>query len=118
MQRLLIQNCLKQNLPGSILLTDATLKACSEDPDECEVGEIIARSIATGDNALVVAAVSDGELESLPFSFFKKSVYGRGGKFGAYGAPEDVKTVSDKTADGVRCILDDRCSVQTRGLFV
>ena len=91
-------------LSGNILVTDATLKACSEDPDECEVGEIIARSIATGDNALVVAVVSDGDLESLPFSFFKKSVYGRGGKFGAYGAPEDVKPVSDKTANGVRYV--------------
>ena len=58
-------------------MTESTLKACSEDPDECTIGEIIARSIATGDNALVVATEKDGELSALPFSFFKKAIYSR-----------------------------------------
>ena len=62
---------------GAILVSEATLKACSEDPDACEVGEIIARSIATGDNALVIATERDAELEALPFSFFKKAIYSR-----------------------------------------
>jgi hypothetical protein len=62
---------------GAILVSEATLKACSEDPDACEVGEIIARSIATGDNALVIATEREAELEALPFSFFKKAIYSR-----------------------------------------
>ena len=58
-------------------MSEAVLQACSEDPDACEVGEIIARSIATGDNALVIAAERDAELEALPFAFFKKAIYSR-----------------------------------------
>ena len=67
----------KKRRAGAILVSEATLKACSEDPDACEVGEIIARSIATGDNALVIATERDAELEALPFSFFKKAIYSR-----------------------------------------
>jgi len=63
--------------PGAILVSEAVLQACGEDPDACEVGEIIARSIATGDNALVIAAERSAELEALPFSFFKKTIYSR-----------------------------------------
>lgn len=90
--------------PGEILVTEAIVKACDEDPDRCDYGQIIARSIATGDNAIVVAAETDIELEQIPFSFFKKSIYGRGGKFGAYGEPADVKPVADSTTNGVRMI--------------
>ena len=90
--------------PGPILVTEETVQACGEDPDQCEFGEIIARSIATGDNALVLAAETDGDLEDLDFSFFKKTVFSRGGKFGAYGAPEDVKALKDVTSNGVRTI--------------
>jgi len=64
-------------MSGPILVTEQTLKACGEDPDECDRGEIIARSIATGDNALVLATVRDGEVEELPFVFFKKAIFGR-----------------------------------------
>ena len=99
---------------GPILVNEAVLKACSEDPDECGVGEIIARSIGMGDNALVLVTESDDPLEEIPFSFFKKTIYGRGGKFGAYGAPEDVKAVSDKTANGVRT-LDIKWNTFTPG---
>jgi hypothetical protein len=38
----------------------------------------------------------------------------RGGKFGAYGAPEDVKTVSDTIANGVRT-LDVKWNTFTPG---
>jgi len=100
--------------PGPILMTEATIKACSEDPDECDKGEIIARSIATGDNALVLAFLTNRELGEIPFSFFKNNIFGRGGKFGAYGEPEVVKTVSDKTQNGVRT-LDIKWNTFTPG---
>jgi len=90
--------------PGKILITDERLDGCRDDPDKCDFGEIIARSIATGDNALVLVKNTDKEVSKLPFEFFKKSIFSRGGKFGAYGAPEDVKAVEDKTENGVRTL--------------
>ena len=32
-------------------------------------------------------------LADLPFDYFKRAIYSRGGRFGAYGAPEDVKVL-------------------------
>lgn len=91
--------------PGRIVITDERLALCAQDPDKCDFGEIIARSIATGDNALVLAKNTDKDVASLPTEFFKKTIFSRGGKFGAYGAPEDVKFVEDKTEGGKRTLV-------------
>ncbi|KAJ1492684.1 hypothetical protein T484DRAFT_1742376 [Baffinella frigidus] len=101
--------------PGALLVNEASVNACREDPDKCDVGEIIARSIATGDNALLLVVPAGGKtLEELDTTFFKKAVFSRAGKFGAYGAPEDIKFVKDKVAEDTRT-LDVKFNTFTPG---
>ena len=42
--------------PGPLILSTALRDACFQDPDKCVFGDMLARSVAGGDNAFVVSA--------------------------------------------------------------
>ena len=42
--------------PGPLILSTALRDACFQDPDKCVFGDMIARSVAGGDNAFVVGS--------------------------------------------------------------
>ena len=41
--------------PGPLILSTALRDACFQDPDKCVFGDMLARSVAGGDNAFVVS---------------------------------------------------------------
>ena len=90
--------------PGSILVNDQTLMACDVDPDKCTQGDLTIKPKGGADGAFLVVRGTADSLEAMTPDFIKKSVFNRGGKFGAFGAPEDVKFVKDKIENGVRLI--------------
>lgn len=90
--------------PGSILVNDQTLAACDSDPDKCVQGDLTIKPKAGADSAFLVVRGTSEALETMSADFIKKSVFNRGGKFGAFGAPEDIKFTKDKVENGVRLI--------------
>uniref|UniRef100_A0A7S2V1N5 PsbP C-terminal domain-containing protein n=1 Tax=Fibrocapsa japonica TaxID=94617 RepID=A0A7S2V1N5_9STRA len=81
------------------------------------------RDLATLDGAFLVAIALEGpnadkDVSEIPAKVIIDAVYAKEGKFGSYGAPEDVKVVSDKTEDsgkktGNKRILDIQFSAFT-----
>lgn len=90
--------------PGAILVNEASSAACDADPDKCTNGDVTIKPKAGADGAFLIVRTVPEAVEQLSADFIKKSVFNRGGKFGAFGAPEDVKFTYDKTDKGVRLI--------------
>mmetsp|Transcript_40806 Transcript_40806/g.67509 ORF Transcript_40806/g.67509 Transcript_40806/m.67509 type:complete len:311 (-) Transcript_40806:296-1228(-) len=65
------------------------------------------RDLGSGDSAFVVVralppALAAAAAGDVPAALIKGAVFGKEGKFGAYGAPEDVKIKSDVTESATR----------------
>lgn len=76
--------------------------------------DVEVRSKASDGAFLQVAALPDGsQITDVPDKFFTKAVFSTGGRFGAYGAPTDIKVVaSDK---GSRRLLEISFSALSPG---
>ena len=71
--------------------------------------DVEARNSKLGDSAFVqVAALPPGgdadALATVPAAFFTKALFRPDGRFGAFGAPTDVRVLSDRFSDGRRTL--------------
>jgi hypothetical protein len=66
--------------PGTLIINEEARIQCTDNPD-CIQGDVFSRSPG-GDSAFLTLATPDEALEKIPFTFFKKQIFNRGGKFG------------------------------------
>uniref|UniRef100_A0A6U4LDD6 PsbP C-terminal domain-containing protein n=1 Tax=Hemiselmis andersenii TaxID=464988 RepID=A0A6U4LDD6_HEMAN len=91
--------------PGTLIVNDDILIACDTDPDKCVFGDVTMKpKVAGADGGFIVVRSVEGDVSGITKDFVKKSVFGRGGKFGAFGAPEDVKFLKDEMVGNTRLL--------------
>jgi hypothetical protein len=66
--------------PGTLLINEDARQQCTENPD-CIQGDVFTRSPA-GDSAFLTLGTAPEALDQIPFPFFKRNIFNRGGKFG------------------------------------
>jgi hypothetical protein len=66
--------------PGTLLINEDARVQCTENPD-CVQGDVFTRSPG-GDNAFLTLGTAEEALDKIPFTFFKRNIFNRGGKFG------------------------------------
>ena len=70
-------------------------------------GGVETRDMNSGDSAFVVALSWQGEdLAKAPQAIFTESILGLQGKYGAYGAPSDIKIIEDSSVKAGRRRID------------
>ena len=101
----------KTGVMANLVLADNVVAAISFDSvwpltESGSYFDIEAKSRDGGDSAFVQVATAPKALGSLPKAYFTDTVLSTSGRYGSYGAPTDIKVISDSGDTGGTRVLE------------